>query len=346
MKISNKRIVIFSAILLCVVFLFSVVMSQNKYDAVYPEYRALSYVELNNNYKNIKVKVSDKKITSKDELDTLVQKYITKNLGYMPVKNIDNLNKDNSKVVFVRIKYNKYVDSKLDVEYSMPDFGIVKYTDLDYNVQKICMGHSGNSHIDDTLGNVRYDIYLDGFFKEYGVSNINVKKASNGLYKTTSELLDALKKESENYNLLDYNARYRDAVLAEASKCGVVKSVPSELINWYVNIQMSIFKDEADSYNISLSKYLEKMYNLNEEQMERRLRKEAPDKLHDELVLRAIGEKEGITVSDSDVDVVVLDLAEKEKVEESVIKEKYSEDVLKNIAYTNKIYEFLKLNTK
>lgn len=176
---------------------------------------------------------------------------------------------------------------------------------------------------------------------EYVVGNL----ASMG-FDTVQALKDGVKEYLSSMN--DYYAENdtRTAIIEKLKESCTV-NVPEELLDERVNKYKEQFAANVkEQYQMEVTEYL-KQYNMTEEDFNTDTVENMKDSLETELILLAIGEKEGMEVDEEGYQEFISDMLSNSKYEsEEDLYEDYGEDYVKDSYICNKVMEMLTKSVK
>ena len=173
-----------------------------------------------------------------------------------------------------------------------------------------------------------------------------IKEISNGQYQDLESYTAALEEEMiseyEEYNQLQY---YKDLWQAAVDNATVIKDIPAELISEKTSRMVVNAQQYAISYGISFDDFLKNYMGITKEQFNSQSAEYAKRAAKESLVLAAIAKKEGISVSDEEVEKAAEEytqLGSYESLDE--FKSLANMDDLKEYILQSKVEDFLAEN--
>ena len=129
------------------------------------------------------------------------------------------------------------------------------------------------------------------------VTDDNVVSITNGEYQTLSDFREGIRQKIADYDMSVYNDTVTNEIMSMLVEKSQFHTIPQELINWYVSLQMKYYQDMADQHNCSVEEYIvdadiadsldDLLYSMTES---------AVEMLPKYAVLTAIANAENITV--------------------------------------------------
>ncbi|MEW6189543.1 MAG: trigger factor [Actinomycetota bacterium] len=144
-----------------------------------------------------------------------------------------------------------------------------------------------------------------------------------GAFETLKELKDDVKRRLEEVKRNQDQFALRGKVLEAVSK-GAEVEISEIMVERRVNEMIGDFAFNLKNRGIDLNDYL-KATNTSMESLRERFKRDALRALKNELVLGAIGEKEGLEVKEEEVDNEIEKLAQRMNVEGSEVKKRLEE---------------------
>lgn len=173
-----------------------------------------------------------------------------------------------------------------------------------------------------------------------------IEEISAGQYKDIVSYKEALTKqiisEYEEMNELQY---YEDLWNAAVANATIIKDIPTDMINDNVSRLVLNAEEYAKNYGMSFSDFTEQYMGVSKDEFYSQSVEYAELAAKEELVLKAIAEKEGIAVTDEEMDKAIDEYialgayASKEEFES-----RNDKDALYNYVLTSKVEDFLAEN--
>lgn len=173
-----------------------------------------------------------------------------------------------------------------------------------------------------------------------------IEEISAGQYKDITSYKEALTKqiisEYEEMNELQY---YEDLWNAAVANATIIKDIPTDMINDNVSRLVLNAEEYAKNYGMSFSDFTEQYMGVSKDEFYSQSVEYAELAAKEELVLKAIAEKEGIAVTDEEMDKAIDEYialgayASKEEFEA-----RNDKDALYNYVLTSKVEDFLAEN--
>lgn len=138
----------------------------------------------------------------------------------------------------------------------------------------------------------------------------------------------------------------KDAIWQEVVNETKVKKYPKEELEIYTKRQEEYYKKMAEDYGVSYKELIENEMGSNKKEFENRIQKEAQSKLKEQLIARAIAEKEDIDVKDADDKILEEAVWENNYSDLEQLKESMSEEEVKDIVLLQKVKNWLSKNCK
>lgn len=126
-----------------------------------------------------------------------------------------------------------------------------------------------------------------------------------------------------------------------------VKSYPDGMLSYIENGLKNTYEQYAQLYGMSLNSFLQTYLKLDTGTFREQVKEAAKKTLTQELLLRAVAEKENITVSDSEYEKGLSDYASAYGYESAdALKKDYDEDTIRVSLLMDKTIRFLEQNAK
>ena len=147
-------------------------------------------------------------------------------------------------------------------------------------------------------------------------------------------------KESEK-ETKDYSA----VVSAVMENC-TVKGYPQDVVDTYKNNLVQTYENYASAYGMDYATFLAMMMGMNEEEFNTAAEEASKQSVANEMLLLAVADQEGITLSDEEYEAGLESYAEEAGMTVDELKESYEENELKQSVYLDKVLEFLMSEAK
>ncbi len=177
----------------------------------------------------------------------------------------------------------KEIGSEVDLELTFPE---------DY----------GNEELDGK--DVNFHVTLNYVAKMPEVTDEIAEKISDGEYDNVDDFEASVREDIQS----DYDAEFKEAVLNEILGSLVetytIEEYPEENVQYYMDqIMEQYINPYADMYGMSVDDFLSSAYGMStDEFIEKELRPTAEYNLSQEIILSAIAEKEGMEMSDEELE--------------------------------------------
>lgn len=131
-----------------------------------------------------------------------------------------------------------------------------------------------------------------------------VSSLTDGEYGNEAELREYVRQTIEDYDAAVYDEILYNAAMDALLEQSKFKTVPQDLIDWYVSVQMKYFQDYADMYGMTVEEYVsESGLDMTVDEMLQAMAAEAVENVKINGILTALADAEGITVdAESDAD--------------------------------------------
>lgn len=278
----------------------------------FPEFtgieHASTYVDTGD-YKNLAVSVEKSTPVTDDEANEMVERYVKQ-----MVKPIEKKGRvERNDIVF--LKHKGSVDGKNDERLALSD----TYLDLsnsampnEYNQALLGMKKGEKKDVkimmpkddsSDLAGKeITYHITVMSVASPVVVSDTTVKEASDGKYKSISALKDVLVKNETNARLKDYTNRLESAIMDAVLKSGKMKkSAPKDLVQYFIDMRLALLEENAIAQRMTLEEFVKQTQDVSMDELKKQLKKENEELILTELCMYSIGQKEGIKLSEKDL---------------------------------------------
>lgn len=282
----------------------------------YPEDLDLSGYVVLPDYKNMTVQTVNKPEVTQDRIDANVKSYIAYFGRYEKVT--DRLIQAGD---IVTISYTGYQDGKEVSNYTasdvllqlgsegVPDEFSDNFVGANVGEEKSFDVVFPDDWADETYAGqtMSFKATVSAIDIEPVLSDATVGEITDGEYSTAKEFEDYVAQEIADYDQDQYETTLSDEIMTQFLEDAKFKTVPRELVTWYVAMQMQYYQSMADQYEVSVDQYLQDagigdsvddvLYDMTQR---------ASDDLKGYAVLDAIADAEGISV-DPDADKQMLD---------------------------------------
>lgn len=282
----------------------------------YPEDLDLSGYVVLPDYKNMTVQTVNKPEVTQDRIDANVKSYIAYFGRYEKVTDRPIQAGD-----IVTISYTGYQDGKEVSNYTasdvllqlgsegVPDEFSDNFVGANVGEEKSFDVVFPDDWADETYAGqtMSFKATVSAIDIEPVLSDATVGEITDGEYSMAKEFEDYVAQEIADYDQDQYETTLSDEIMTQLLEDAKFKTVPRELVTWYVAMQMQYYQSMADQYEVSVDQYLQDagigdsvddvLYDMTEQ---------ASDDLKGYAVLDAIADAEGISV-DPDVDKQMLD---------------------------------------
>lgn len=282
----------------------------------YPEDLDLSGYVVLPDYKNMTVQTVNKPEVTQDRIDANVKSYIAYFGRYEKVTDRPIQAGD-----IVTISYTGYQDGKEVSNYTasdvllqlgsegVPDEFSDNFVGANVGEEKSFDVVFPDDWADETYAGqtMSFKATVSAIDIEPVLSDATVGEITDGEYSTAKEFEDYVAQEIADYDQDQYETTLSDEIMTQLLEDAKFKTVPRELVTWYVAMQMQYYQSMADQYEVSVDQYLQDagigdsvddvLYDMTEQ---------ASDDLKGYAVLDAIADAEGISV-DPDADKQMLD---------------------------------------
>ena len=331
-------------------------------EAPMPEYNVSDYLKLtDDDYKNITVEVPAAQQATDEEVDAEIE------MAFHYLEDYDDLveKKTKGKVKVGDTVNIDYVGTKDGEEF---DGGSAEGYDLEIGSGTFIDGFE-----DGLIGKeIGSEVDLDLTFpEEYGVEELNgadvvfhvtlnyvaenpeltdeiAEKLSGGEYDNVEDYVESVRNSIQEGYDEDYRNNAYTQIMGKLAEMYSLDEYPEENVEYYVNnIMEQYIEPYADMYGVSIEDFISMAYNgLTEEEFrEQELIPAAESNLTQEIILTAIAEEEGITMTDSELDeklqeyadsygVTVEELigdADREMIRSSELQQKVMEWLFENV---------------
>ena len=331
-------------------------------EAPMPEYNVSDYLKLtDDDYKNITVEVPAAQQATDEEVDAEIE------MAFHYLEDYDDLveKKTKGKVKVGDTVNIDYVGTKDGEEF---DGGSAEGYDLEIGSGTFIDGFE-----DGLIGKeIGSEVDLDLTFPEdYGVEELNgadvvfhvtlnyvaenpeltdeiAEKLSGGEYDNVEDYVESVRNSIQEGYDEDYRNNAYTQIMGKLAEMYSLDEYPEENVEYYVNSMMEQYIEPyADMYGVSIEDFISMAYNgLTEEEFrEQELIPAAESSLTQEIILTAIAEEEGITMTDSELDeklqeyadsygVTVEELigdADREMIRSSELQQKVMEWLFENV---------------
>ncbi len=320
-----------------------------------PDYDALDYVELGG-YSNLEVTVDQKAVTEEDVLEEADELLRASN-AMIPADTVQ----DGDEVV---IDYQGAVDGE-DLEgasgedYEL-EIGSGLFVD-GFETGLIGASAGDTVTLDLTFPEDYYYESLAGEDAEFTVTieeilrvpeltDETVVSATNGEYADVTSWLDVIRADLENQLEEDWEYDVQEALLQALAACSVITGYPQDLLDYTVNDAVAFYTELAGMYpSLDYTSFIE-AFGYSEDSFDEVLRQMAEASLEEELLLMAVAEQEGITLSEEEYQSGVANYASQYGFDsteefENAYEEAYgSGELLRISLLMDKVFDFLQEN--
>ncbi len=164
----------------------------------------------------------------------------------------------------------------------------------------------------------------------------------------TSKTVDEYRKEVRGFLEEDgiKEIDVKDAIWQEVVKKTTIKKYPKEELEKYIQRQKKHYKKMAEDYGITYEELIENEMGSSRKEFENRIKKEAENKLKEELIAKAIAKEENIEVNNTDEKLLEEVAWENAWSDIEQLKEKMSEEELQDVIFLQGIKNWLSENSK
>lgn len=172
-----------------------------------------------------------------------------------------------------------------------------------------------------------------------------VSKLSDGAYSTVDgyreymrETLQANKEEQQKNEILN------DLMTQIYNTC-TVNEYPQELVDYSVASMKKVYEGYAQMYGLEFADFITNYFGMTEEEFAAESEKAVKSSLQQELILKAIAEQEGLTISEEEYEQGCVDYAETYGYESADhLKENFDEGTIRISLIMDKVLDFLRDN--
>lgn len=175
-----------------------------------------------------------------------------------------------------------------------------------------------------------------------------IAKISEGQYDNVEDYRAALVDQMKEDNLTYENQLVYSQLLEMATEnATVIKDIPQEYIQEKVNRMLINVQDYAEAYNLDLETFLDQNMGLTKEEYNSQAIEYAKKAAKESLVVEAIADKEGITISDDELQEAIDNYVKEYGYEdEEDFTANTDMDDFKEYILTSKVEDFLYENAK
>ena len=279
----------------------------------YPEYKALDYVTLGE-YKGKTLQVTQ---ISEEPTEEQLQAKINENIGTQEVedKNATVQEGDSVSIDFSGTANGKEIANgeAKDYRVTIGSGALVDgFEDALVGMKKgerkeISVAFPDDFKDESLRGQTgKFEVELNAIYRIPELTDELASELTDGECTT----VDAYKEKVRNDYIEEIKSQNetlaRNSVMTAVGDMGAVNEIPQDLIDWYVDSMLVTYQFGADGHGMTLEDYLEAMNmqdgdgNANEKELVAYLKSSSENVLKNELILRAIAEQEGITVTDEE----------------------------------------------
>ena len=157
-------------------------------------------------------------------------------------------------------------------------------------------------------------------------SNALAYKLSDGAYYTMTSYREAVREDLEEkyYEQNTYSRQY--AIIRELEKLYPIETLPSELQDYYMENYLSVIEKNALQAEMTLEEYVLENAGTYLENLKNNYKKIIDESIRQEILIRAIAEREGIAVTEEDTDAYIENTAERLGVSADELRAYYGDD--------------------
>ncbi|MGR3741911.1 trigger factor [Companilactobacillus sp. DQM5] len=146
---------------------------------------------------------------------------------------------------------------------------------------------------------------------------------------TLDELRDKIKADLKKQKESEAQAAIQEAATEKAVKNAKIDDIPEAMINTEVDNQMNQYMNTIQSQGMNPQMYFQ-LTGTTEDDLREQFKKDADTRVKTDLVLEAVVAAEKIKPTKKDVDAEIKSLAEQYNMEESVVRQALTDDMVKH----------------
>ncbi len=318
-----------------------------------PDYNALDYVELGD-YIGLKVTVSEPSVTDEDvlaEADARIR-------ASSAMDSVDTVEEGDE----VNIDYVGTLDGEEFEGGSSEDFTleIGSGTFIEGFEDGLIGAHPGDIvelhltfpedyYYDDLAGqDVLFTVTVNEILRVPSLTDEVVSEVTGGAYTDVQSWLDDLRGTLEEDEDTDYDYEVQEALLRKLAAKSEITGYPQDLLDYTVAQSKAYYEELAEMYSMTYEEFLE-AFGYKEDEFEEALREAAEESLQEELLLMAVADTEGITLSDEEYQTGAEKYAayygfDSTEEFEQAYEEAYGEKMLRISLLMDKVFDFLQEN--
>lgn len=276
----------------------------------YPEYKALDYVTLPDDYKKLTVSVDSIE-------DEFTDEYVKKQaIAYLAPTVVEDVQMGDTVVInFTGTVDGKEFDGGTAENYSL-EIGSGNFID-DFEDQLVGLKVNDTKKVEVTFPSdyatadsgfsdlngkdAVFDVKINSVNRPAELTDENVQASTD--YKNVDEYMTAMRSMLSE-SVADANtSRVQNAVSTKLVEVCEIKEVPQELIDWYVNNNLASYENAAAQLGASFNDFVAAQTSntcTDRDSLKEVLMKEAKSSLSIEMILHAIAEDNNISVSDDE----------------------------------------------
>lgn len=175
-----------------------------------------------------------------------------------------------------------------------------------------------------------------------------IEEISEGQYTNVDDYRDALVEQMKSDNIDYYEQQvYTELLKMAVSNAELKKDLPQEYVQAKISRMLINVQDYANAYNMSLDDFLDQYMNLTQEEYNSQSVDYAREAAKQSLVVKAIANAEGISISDEELQKAIDEYVEEYDYEdEEDFRSQTNMEDFEEYILTSKVEDFLYENAK
>jgi trigger factor len=166
-------------------------------------------------------------------------------------------------------------------------------------------------------------------------------KVSEGKFKTLAEYEESVRAMlQENYDMEAKTEKYT-ALMNQLVQMYKPDGYPQEYIDYYVKSNLQQFRSEAKMYGMELEEYLSSNYGVDVDYITGYFTEYAKSLLTQDMILGTIAEKNGISITDAELDEIIAEYAEQYGISVEELKAMSDMTLVRNGQLDTKVLDWL-----
>ncbi len=173
-------------------------------------------------------------------------------------------------------------------------------------------------------------------------------KITDGVYVTAAEYIEAVRSNLQKTNEVEYTNSIVFAIGKKLNELYKVETIPEEYVDYLIELFLAkVIRPYANKYGITMEEYINEMYGMTEQELrEQQLRPLAKENAVTTIILSSIAEKEGLTMTDEELNERLQETADAQGITAEELAESLDWEAFRSDELLQKAFDTVMETTK